>query len=78
MKQHPIGQYIRTRIADADTDEHGEPRAIPIGTVGVVTGMEPDTADNGRDLYTIAWENGGATRWTFAELLDDADWFVPL
>lgn len=57
---------IRTRIVDGDTDEHGEYREIPIGTIGRV-------ADFDGEFYNIAWENGAWTRWTPDEVLADAD-----
>ena len=57
---------IRTRIVDGDTDEHGEYREIPIGTIGTV-------ADFDGEFYDITWENGAWTRWTPDEVLADAD-----
>lgn len=57
---------IRTRVEDCDTDEHGELRLIPPGTIGTVVGW------NG-ELYDISWENGAWTCWTPDEILADAD-----
>lgn len=61
-----VGDRIRTRIGDADTDELGNLRLIPSGSEGKVVGFDGE-------LYDIAWDNGGWTRWTAEELAEDGE-----
>lgn len=61
-----IGTRIRTLVEDEDLDHHDNPRRIPIGTEGRVVAYDGD-------LYDIAWDNGGWTRWTHIELLSDSE-----
>lgn len=62
----PLGSRIRTKVPDCDTDEHGDERTIPAGTVGEVVGFDGE-------LHDISWEGGGWTRWTEAEIAQDAE-----
>lgn len=64
-----VGTRIRTRVADCDNDEHGDERAIPIGTLGTVLHV----AEGEGELYDIAWDNGAWTCWSLDELREDAD-----
>jgi hypothetical protein len=61
-----VGKQIRTLINDYDTDECGNERLIPKGTVGLIT-------DLNSGFYTIEWENGGVTMWTGDEIDEDAE-----
>lgn len=61
------GSRLRSKIDDEDTDERGRRRLIPIGSEGTV---QPH---DGGELYDIAWDNGGWTRWTLDELARDAE-----
>jgi hypothetical protein len=65
-KEARVGARVRSRIEDCDTDERGELRTIPVGTIGRAVAFVGE-------CYDIEWENGAVTRWTPDEVLSDAD-----
>ncbi len=67
--ENMINVKIRTKIEDCDSDENGDYRAIPIGTLGVAVSFDGQ-------CYDIEWENGAWTRWTPDEILADAEIIV--